>query len=351
MRIWIDLGNSPHVLFFRPIIRMLESQGHDVKITACDFAQTTELADKFGLNYESIGRHGGRSLHKKGSNLFRRSLALMRWACSVGIDLAISHNSYSQCLAAFMTGIPSVTIMDYEHQPANHLSFRLARRVIVPEAFPEYALRIYGASERKVRKYPGLKEEVYLSLFKPDPGFLANEGLDSKKIIVTVRPPASFALYHRFENPLFLDLMAWLGNQDDVLVILLPRIEDQKEFFLRGNYPNVLIPSYALDGPNLLYHSDLVISAGGTMNREAAVLGTPVYSIFAGRKAAVDNYLIQRRRMMLIQDKVDFAKIRLRKKNVNGFRYVQQSPLRKIVDLIIDTPRIGIGSLSRHSEL
>jgi predicted glycosyltransferase len=349
MRIWIDLGNSPHVLFFRPIIRTLEEQGHDVRITACDFAQTAELADRFALNYESIGCHGGRSLHRKGLNLFRRSLALMRWAYGVGIDLAVSHNSYSQCLAAFMAGIPSVTIMDYEHQPANHLSFRLARRVIVPEAFPENALRLYGASEHKVKRYPGLKEEVYLSLFTPDPAFLANEGLDSKKIIATVRPPATFALYHRFENPLFFELMAWLANQDDVLVILLPRVEAQKEFFLRGSYHNLLIPSHALDGPNLLYHSDLVISAGGTMNREAAVLGTPVYSIFAGRKAAVDNYLIQTGRMVMIQDRVDFARIKLRKKSVNGFRYVQQSPLKSIVDLMINTPEIGIRSLSKLS--
>lgn len=336
MRIWIDLSNSPHVLFFRPIIRTLEEQGHDVSITACDFAQTMKLADRFGLNYESIGYHGGRALHGKGLNLFRRSFALMRWAYGTGIDLAVSHNSYSQCLAAFMMGIPSVTIMDYEHQPANHLSFRLARRVIVPEAFPEAALRLYGASERKVKTYPGLKEEVYLSSFKPDPDFLANEGLDRKKSIVTVRPPATFALYHRFENTLFSELMAWLSIQDDILVILLPRTEDQKESLLSEGYRNVFIPSHALDGPNLLYHSDLVISAGGTMNREAAVIGTPVYNIFAGQKAAVDNHLIQTGRMVMIQHKVDFTRIKLRKKNTNEFRHLQQSPLKRIVDLILD---------------
>lgn len=339
MKVWIDLGNSPHVLFFRPIIDILENQGHNVRVTACDFAQTLSLADRFGLKYEAIGCHGGKALHKKGLNLLDRSIALMRWAYGLDVDLAISHNSYSQSLAAFLMGVPSVTMMDYEYQPANHLSFRLARRVIVPEVFPEDALRLYGAIPSKVKRYPGLKEEIYLSSFAPAPAFLSGEGLDDRKIIVTVRPPATFALYHRFENPLFRELMEWLGKRDDLLLILLPRTDDQKELFLRSNYRNMFIPSYALDGPNLLFHSDLVISAGGTMNREAAVLGTPVYTIFAGRASAVDDYLIRAGRMIRIQEKADFDKINLCKKTVKNFQCSQQSLLGRIVELITGVAR------------
>lgn len=340
MRIWIDLTNSPHVLFFRPIVRVLESQGHNVEITARDFAQTIGLADKSGLKYEKIGGHAGRKLHRKWANMLGRSFALTRWTYGLDIDLAVSHNSYSQSVAAFLAGIPSVTIMDYEHQPANHLSFRLARRVIVPEVFPEHALRLYGAAQRKVRRYPGLKEESYLSSFVPDPVFLSNMGLDNGKIIATVRPPATFALYHRFENPLFMELVEWLSKHRDVLMILLPRTDDQRKFFLKRNYRNVVIPSHALDGPNLLFHSDLVISAGGTMNREAAVLGTPVYTIFAGRASAVDDYLIRIGRMISVKDKADFARIKLHKKDVRNFEFPKRSSLERIVELIMDVPGV-----------
>lgn len=342
MNIWIDLSNSPHVLLFLPIIRGLKDQGHHVRITAREFAQTIGLADRFGLKYEIMGKHGGRGVYGKGLNLLSRSSVLMVWALGHGIDLAVSHNSYSQSVAAFTAGITSVTIMDYEYQLASHLSFRLARRVIVPEFFPDDALRLYGASSHKVRRYPGLKEEVYLSSFKPDPAFLQDPGLDSEKIIVTVRPPATFALYHRFENPLFIELMDWLGKRDGVLMVLLPRTDDQRKLVLERNYRNVFVPSHALDGPNLLFHSDLVISAGGTMNREAAVLGTPAYTIFAGRIPAADNYLIRKGKMMQIQQKDDFAKIQLRKKNVTDLPCARQSSLERIVDLIVNTPRAGM---------
>jgi len=338
MRIWIDLSNSPHVLFFLPIIRLLESRGHIVKITARDFAQTTGLARNFGLKYDTIGSHGGKALYRKASNLVSRSFALMRWAYGLGIDLAVSHNSYSQSVAAFVLRIPFVAIEDYEHQPANYLGFRLARRVIAPEVFPKSALRFCGTAQRRVKRYPGLKEQVYLSSFAPDPEFLSREELDDGKIIVTVRPPATFALYHRFENLLFGELMERLGKRDDILLILLPRTEDQRNLFLRSNYRNIFIPSHTLDGPNLLFYSDLVISAGGTMNREAAVLGTPVYTIFAGRPAAVDDYLIRAGKMIRIKQKADLVKIKLCKKGAKNRQFLEQSSLARIVDLITDVP-------------
>lgn len=338
MRIWIDLSNSPHILYFHPVIQALESQRHIVKITTRNFAQTVGLADKFGLKNEIIGGHGGKNIYKKGINVFGRSLALLIWACTQGFDLAVSHNSYSQSVAAFIAGIPSVTIMDYEYQLANHLSFRLARRVLVPEAFPDDMLRLYGARPLKVRKYPGLKEEIYLSSFKPDPMFLSDSELECEKIIVTVRPPATFALYHRFENPLFMELMNWLVRHKDVLVVYLPRTEDQKQLLQDVSCNNVFTPSQVLDGPNLLFYSDLVISAGGTMNREAAVLGTPVYTIFAGRIPAVDNYLIKTGKMIRIQDRADFTKIKIEKKVNKTIKCSAQSSLKKIVELILDVP-------------
>src|SRR5437016_709347 len=226
MRIWIDLANSPHVPFFRALIPEFIARGHQVEITARDFAQTVELATKGEMMPHVIGGHGGGSITGKAGNLVGRAAALRKWARDRGFDLAVSHNSYAQIAAAAALGIRSVTLMDYEHQPANHLAFRLASRVIVPRAFPASELRKYGASIRKVKRYAGMKEDVYLADFTPDPGFaetLRKLGVASEDVLVVARPPAREALYHRFENELFDQLLAHLSSRAEVTIILLPR--------------------------------------------------------------------------------------------------------------------------------
>ncbi len=169
MLIWIDLANSPHVPFFRALAGEFRARGHEVAVTAREFAQTIELARAAGLRPEVVGGHGGGKLSGKAGNLLGRAWALARWARGRGFGLAVGHNSYSQVLAARASGLRAVTLMDYEHQPANHLAFRLASRVVVPESFPEEALRKFGARPRKVRRYRGIKEDVYLADFEPDP--------------------------------------------------------------------------------------------------------------------------------------------------------------------------------------
>src|ERR1051325_9439709 len=171
MRIWIDLANSPHVPFFAALAREFERRGHDAEFTAREYAQTVELAETAGLAPAVLGGHGGGRLSGKGLNILGRAWALARWARGRGFDLAVSHNSYSQVLAARASGLRAVTLMDYEHQPANHLAFRLASRVVVPESFPEEALSRFGAKARKVRRYGGIKEDVYLADFEPDSAF------------------------------------------------------------------------------------------------------------------------------------------------------------------------------------
>src|SRR5438477_7910616 len=171
MRIWIDLANSPHVPFFRALIPEFTARGNQVEITARDFAQTVELAAKAGMTPHVIGGYGGGSITGKAGNLVGRAVALRKWARDRGFDLAVSHNSYAHVAAAASLGIKSITLMDYEHQPANHLAFRLASRVIVPRAFPAAELRKYGASMRKVKRYDGTKEDVYLADFERDPAF------------------------------------------------------------------------------------------------------------------------------------------------------------------------------------
>lgn len=318
MRIWIDLANSPHVPFFRALIPEFEARGHEVETTAREFAQTVELAERAGLRPVVIGGHGGRALSGKAGNLVGRATALMKWARGRRFDLAVSHNSYAQVAAARALGIRSVTLMDYEHQPANHLAFRLASRVVVPRSFPEESLRRFGARARKVRRYEGTKEDVYLADFAPDPRFvetLHQLGVKPDDVLVVIRPPARDALYHRFENKLFDELLARLASRADVKIILLARTEAQRDAFAGRAGSNLILPRTALDGSNLIAAADMVISAGGTMNREAAALGVPCATIYAGRWAAIDEELVHEGRLKRIATREDLDALVVEKKS------------------------------------
>ncbi|HET7287406.1 MAG TPA: DUF354 domain-containing protein, partial [Pyrinomonadaceae bacterium] len=297
MRLWIDLANSPHVPFFKALAERFTAHGHEMEITAREFTETIPLAQASGFAPQVIGVHGGRAVSAKARSLVSRAWALRKWARGRSFDLAISHNSYSQILAARALRIKTVTLMDYEHQPANHLGFRFASRIIVPASFPEESLRRYGARVGKVRRYHGTKEDVYLADFQSDPSFaaqLCELGVKPDNVLVLMRPPAHDALYHRFQNPLFDEALAMVAAKDNVRVILLPRNEAQRAAYAGKS---VIIPARPLDGPNLIAASDLVISGGGTINREAAALGVPAASIYAGQWAAVDEGLVNEGRL------------------------------------------------------
>ncbi len=339
MRIWIDLANSPHVPFFRALIPEFTARGNQVEITARDFAQTVELATAAGMMPHVIGGHGGASITGKAGNLVGRAAALRKWARDRGFDLAVSHNSYAQISAAAALGIKTVTLMDYEHQPANHLAFRLASRVIVPRAFPAAELRKYGASMRKVKRYEGTKEDVYLAAgFSPDPAFsdvLRKLGVASEDVLVLARPPAREALYHRFENELFDELLARLSSREDVKIILLPRSDAQRREYAKRAWPNMIMPQSALDAANLIAAADLVVSAGGTMNREAAALGVPAVSIYAGKWAAIDEGLVSEGRLRRISSREEIESLQVQKKsliNPRAARGVKEEITRLILE-------------------
>ncbi|MDX6271563.1 MAG: uncharacterized protein QOD28_2786 [Acidobacteriota bacterium] len=307
--------------FFAALAEEFRARGHELEVSAREFAQTVELAVQAGFAPVVIGGHGGRELKGKAGNLFGRSLALRSWARSrPRFDLAVSHNSYSQIIAARALGVRSVTLMDYEHQPANHLAFRLASRVVVPRAFPEDALRRFGATARKVRRYDGFKEDVYLADWQPRAGapeeMLESLGVDARQVLVVVRPPARDALYHRFDNELFDALLAHLIACDNTRVVLLPRTGAQREEF-RARYEDgrILMPREALDGATLIAVADLVVSAGGTMNREAAALGVPAATVYAGEWAAVDEELVRQGRLTRIRTQADIRALLVAKKD------------------------------------
>jgi uncharacterized protein len=338
MRIWIDLANSPHVPFFHALIPEFTARGHQVEITARDFAQTVELATKVGMMPHVVGGHGGGTFRGKAGNLVGRAASLRKWARDRGFDLAVSHNSYAQIAAAAALGIKAVTLMDYEHQPANHLAFRLASKVIVPRAFPAKELRKYGASMRKVHRYQGIKEDVYLADFNPDPDFvrtLRTLGVAAAEKLIVARPPAREALYHRFENELFDELIAHLSSRDQVKTILLPRTDVQRAAYEKRDLSNIIMPQEAIDGANLIAAADLVISAGGTMNREAAALGVPAVSVYAGQWAAIDEELVREGRLRRITSREEIQQLQIVKKaglNARGAIGVKDEVVKLILE-------------------
>ncbi len=293
----------------------LENQGHKIVITIRDFAQVIQLCDRFKISYNLIGMHGGKSKFNKLSNFVLRVSKLVTFANNNHFDIALSCGSYFQILAAKMLRIQAITFLDYEYQPAYHLAFKFADKIILPSVFPQNALSHFKANLGKIRKYNGIKEQIYLSSFSPNPNFLKEIGLDEKKIIVTVRPPPTNALYHDFENPLFYKALDFLDKYDKLIIIALPRDNSQKKLLLRKQYKHMFIPDKAIDGKNLVYYSDLVISAGGTMNREAAILGTPAYSMYVGRIGAMDRYLIDTGRIISLKNHQDINFIKLDKKS------------------------------------
>ena len=303
MRVWIDITASAHVLVFRPLIALIRDRGAEVEITSREYGQTLQLLELHGLDATVLGHHGGRSAVGKGRQLAGRLAALRRWARNRRFDVALAHGSHELTLTARSLGIPSATTFDYEFAWLQHqLGCRAATRVVVPEAIPQERLARYGARPPKLRHYPGLKEEYYLADFEPDRGALDALGLDPARVLAVLRPPPDVSLYHRHDNPLFPRTLAALGRREDTQAVVIPRTEEQAARVRSLALPSVVVPERAVDAQSLIAFADLVVSAGGTMNREAVALGAPVYTLFGGRLGAVDERLIREGRLLPLQD-------------------------------------------------
>ncbi len=326
MKVWVDLTNSPHVLVLAPVIRRLQQQGHEVEVTARDFAQTLQLCDRLGVGHYAIGRHRGASRADKAVGFADRSLQLRRFARGRGFDLAFGHGSNDITVAARMLGIPCSTMFDYEWATVQHnVNCRLAQAVVVPDVIPVERFERYGAVA-KLKRYPGLKEEYYLYDFEPDPSVLAELRLNPAEPIAVVRTPPAVSLYHRFENDLFGQILQRLRGAQTVV---LPRTQAQRhELETSGGF---IVPENAIDAQSLIAYADLVVSAGGTMNREAVALGTPVFTVFEGRMGAVDERLIAdgRLRKLSSPEEIELAK----RTAQPGLQRVRRNP-RLLVELL-----------------
>jgi predicted glycosyltransferase len=303
VKIWFDMTAPAHPVVFRPVIQRLTAGGHDVHVTARDYAQTLPLLQRLGIESTAIGRHGGASRVRKLGALASRSARMIAYGRRAGFDLAVAHGSNDLAIAAATLRIPEVNAFDYEWATKQHqIGCRLARRVLTPDAIPPERLRHYGVGPEKLRQYPGLKEEYYLADFEADEGVLDELGVDRGRVLVVVRPPPDVSLYHRSANKLFPAVLDAVGRRDDVHAVVVPRTELQRHTVRALQFPSLIVPDGAVDAQSLIALADLVVSAGGTMNREAVALGTPVYTTFGGRLGGVDEVLIREGRLRPLTD-------------------------------------------------
>jgi uncharacterized protein len=309
---------------------LLQADGHEVSITAREYAQTLDLLELHGLAHEVVGpRHGGAGVLGKGRALVGRLSALRRFARSRDFDLALAHGSHELTLTARSLGIPSATAHDYEFASLqHHLGLRAATRVVFPEAVPADRLARLGAKPPKLVRYPGIEEEYYLADFEPDPAVL--DGIDPAKVLAVVRTPPDVSLYHRHGNPLFAGVLERLGRDGSVHAVVLPRTAEQREAIRGFGLPSLYVPDGAVDAPSLVALADLTVSAGGTMNREAAALGTPAYTTFTGRVGAVDELLIREGRLRQLTAPDELP---VQKRGTGGER-MRRDP-RHLLDLLL----------------
>jgi uncharacterized protein len=317
MQVWIDFDNSPHVHFFAPLIRALEHNGMHVMVTVRSFGQTEELARSYGIPYTVVGEHRTPKFFlTRVTATVRRAVKLAVFARHQHADLAISHGSRALAMAASFLRIPSMTIYDYEFVSSNFFS-KVSEKVMVPETIPSDRLQHQGIDLKKVIRYPGFKEEAYVYDLSLSQDILAELGLDPRRLIVTVRPPATWAHYHNPKSEiLFKALIERLSLEPDAQVVVLPRMKAQGDQ-LKAEYgmdrPPFRILEKAVDALSLMSCSDAVFSGGGTMIREAALLGVNAYSIFAGATGAADESLEKAGKLRILREPEEIRNLNLRK--------------------------------------
>ena len=328
-----------HVLVLRPIIERLRAEGHEVEVTSRDYAQTQALLDLHRIPHTPIGRHGGASRVRKAFRLGARTAGMLSFGRERSFDLAIAHGSNDLAIAARLLGVPEANMHDYEYAVTQHrIGCRLARRVLFPDSVPPERLRRFGVGPEKLFPYPGLKEEYYLFDFEPDPEALARLSVDASRVVVIVRPPPDVSLYHRKSNPLFPQVLERLGRDRDVHAVVLPRTRAQREFITELALPSLIVPEGAVEAQSLVALADLVLSAGGTMNREAAALGTPVYTTYGGRLGGVDEALIRSGRLRPLTDP---RALELRKRTADA------SPTKRDPAFLVETILGTVGAQLR----
>ncbi|OEU63337.1 MAG: hypothetical protein BBJ57_05200 [Desulfobacterales bacterium PC51MH44] len=301
MKIWIDLTNSPHVNFFAGMIMDLQKD-HDVLLTCRPLANTIELLDIHALPYHIIGKHYGKSIVNKTLGFIIRICQLLVFLCGKNIDVAISHSSFYSPVVAWFLGIRSIYLNDNEHAQGNRVSFVFADKIMVPKFLDIQKVQKQWAGPEKIIQYPGVKEGIYLWDYKPS--ISDNFEVDDKehKKIIFIRPEPWTAQYYKGERS-FIDQVL-MQLRDIFSIVLLPRGDAQKDYYRQEKFTGITVLEQSISLSDIVENCDLFIGAGGTMTREAAVLGIPTISIYQDELLDVDNFLIEKG-FMIHEKKLD----------------------------------------------
>jgi uncharacterized protein len=271
--IWIDITNQPHVLFFRDFIR-----SHECLVTTREFGGLTDLLDQNQIEYTVIGRHGGKDPKSKLIESSRRVSELAEFVSKHDVEYALAKHSVELARVAFGLGIPSIFILDNEHAEAqNRLTLPLVTSLITPAALDQNKIQSQGADLKRTKTFNGVCEATHLKAFKPDKSIASDLGE-----YVVVRPEPVLAAYFQkqSETQTLIDRL----NTHGYNVVVVPRNNEK--------YANA-VHLENVDSLNLIYHSKAFFGGGGTMNREAALLGVPAFSFYSQELLGVDRFLIK----------------------------------------------------------
>ena len=306
--VWVDFENTPHVLFLEPIIRALREGGAAVTVTARPQAQTLDLAALRGFEVQPIGPGDlvGRTAKVIGATT--RAVRLAAWARRAGRPVLLVSSSRTASLAAWLARVPAVGLLDYEH--GENRPLELASRVLwLPDVLRDADLS--RNTRRVARFYPGLKENLYLDTWAPDRDATRQTlGAGTSDYLVVARPPATTAHYSPAGSmgPWLAAIRA-LHGLSGVRILTMPRTPPQRAELaaaLRG-MECVRVLETTVVGPALVAAADLILGGGGTMNREAAVLGVPVWSAFTGPRPRIDEELAREGRLRWVRDATELA--------------------------------------------
>lgn len=346
MRIWFDADNAPHVLVMRPIAEELENRGHEVRFTARDRSSTCDLLDMYGLDYIRIGGEYGNSFLGKAAGTIIRAFKLRKAMKGWKADVSFGHGSRALPIASHMLGIPSITMYDYEWVDPRIFN-RYCSTILLPDVITPERCREAGIDVSKVKFFPGFKENLYLNDIEPDPTIAEELGLKEDKIKVLLRPPATTAHYHNEEAEKILDaLLERLLMDSDVQLVWIPRTPDQNQLLDREIKAEVIIPKRVYPGPQLILACNAVIGGGGTMTREAAILGRKSISFFRGKSGEVDQALSESNALYPITEpiKFDIRQLAVQLKNAQGGSSI--TSLSVICDWIIQGSSEGPKAMS-----
>lgn len=292
MKVWIDISNTPHVNFFKGIIKSFESRGHETFVTSRDFDGLSALLDLHGIKHTVVGRHGGFCKKSKLVESSKRILELSEIINSEDIDLALYKHSVEGARVSYGLGIPSICVLDNETAIAqNKLMLPLSSKVIAPNAISMEEITRFGVDESQVIRFNGFCEIANISDFKYDDSFISQLGLSEDKSTIVMRPEPVKANYYNGnkEKTIIKAILEKTKCLKDYQFVVFPRFEEQKSVF---NYDNVIVPEEPVDALSLMSYSDLVISAGGSMNREAVALNTPALTTYPEKLLAVTKKMI-----------------------------------------------------------